>query len=174
MQAVQQLLQQISQGALQDRIFAAHQLAALLETEEAKYRTHVGDPHENPSLRYHYTIGKILAAVKDAEDIYDGIVDSWVVSRSATLEQQVAGLRLVLACLECWMYQYPLTEESLVQKLGTWALAGLEAAPIMEDDPPPTLQALLEEARQTYSLGEVRLAEVSQANAWVQQQLQPV
>jgi len=64
MQAVQQLLQQISQVPLQDRIFAAHQLAALLETEEAKYRTHVGDPHENPSLRYHYTIGKVLAAVK--------------------------------------------------------------------------------------------------------------
>jgi len=66
----------------------------------------------------------LFVAEQDAEDIYDGIVDSWVVSRSATLEQQVAGLRLVMACLECWLYQYPLTEESLVQKLGTWALAG--------------------------------------------------
>jgi hypothetical protein len=39
--------------------------------------------------------------------------------------------------------------------------AGLEVAPVLEDEPPPLLQALLEEARQTYSLGKLPLADVT-------------
>lgn len=63
-QAVHSLLAQIGAGSEPDRIFAAHQLAALVETEEAKFRALVGDPSANPNLRSHYAIGKILAAVK--------------------------------------------------------------------------------------------------------------
>lgn len=81
-------------------------------------------------------------------------MDQWVSARSATLEQQVAGLRFLLACLDCWLFQYPLTEESLMEKLGTWAVAGLDKAPVLGDDPPATLQAMLEEARATYATGE--------------------
>jgi hypothetical protein len=39
-------------------------LANLLETEEAKYRALVGDPHVNPNLRTHYTVGKVLSVLK--------------------------------------------------------------------------------------------------------------
>jgi hypothetical protein len=92
--------------------------------------------------------------LQDEEELYDAIVDQWVSSRSATLEQQVAGLRLLLACLDCWLFQYPLTEEALVEKLGHWAIGGLNKAAVLGDDPLSNLQPLLEEARQTYAMGE--------------------
>jgi len=76
-----------------------------------------------------------------------------VQSRNATLEQQVAGLRLLLATLECWLFHYPLTEESLVELLGTWSVAGLDKAPLPGEGPPGSRQELLEEARQAYALG---------------------
>jgi HIV-1 Vpr-binding protein len=91
--------------------------------------------------------------LQDEEELYDAIVDQWVSARSATLEQQVAGLRLLLACLDCWLFQYPLTEEALVEKLGHWAVGGLDKAAVLGDEPPSTLQALQEEARQTYAMG---------------------
>lgn len=110
---------------------------------------------------------------QDDEDTYDAVVDNWISSRTATLEQQVAGLRFLHACLDCWLFQYPLTEESLVEKMGHWAMAGLSAQqppqlsqpsqpsagqqqqPAVLGDPPPTgLTAFLEEAKSTYALGE--------------------
>jgi len=63
-QAVQQLVSQLASGNEQQRIVAAHTLSHLLETEEAKYRALVGDPHLNPNLRSHYTIGKVLSVLK--------------------------------------------------------------------------------------------------------------
>lgn len=244
LQVVQQLLSRLATGNDQQRIIAAHTLSHLLETEEAKYRCLVGDPHINPNLRSHYTIGKVLAvikvrqqalltmgpspcrpvawvecamvccvcqlhkgagqqhcsvcigdkverlvleeaevlmagvgclsrlhpmlvgrragaphqqcsmsaaiqhgssnnappnltfsliltyshlssltrpavlwpvvlccAVQDDEDTYDAVVDTWITARGASLEQQVAGLRLLHACLDCWLFQYPLTGE---------------------------------------------------------------
>lgn len=183
------MIHQIGHGRIEDRIFAAHQYASLLEAEESKYRTLVGDPHASPNLRSHYTIGKLLNAIKvrnsikytqqrprllilvnavdscliasnsalcplqDEEEIYDTIVDSWISSRSASIEQNVAGLRLLLACLDCWLFQYPLTEESLVEKLGHWAVGGLEKGAVLGDEPPATLELLLEEATRTYAMG---------------------
>ena len=64
MQAVQQLVNRLANGNEQQRIVVAHTLSHLLETEEAKYRVLVGDPHSNPNLRSHYTIGKVLAVLK--------------------------------------------------------------------------------------------------------------
>jgi HIV-1 Vpr-binding protein len=96
----------------------------------------------------------VETCLQDEEELYDAIVDQWVSARSATLEQQVAGLRLLLACLDCWLFQYPLTEEALVEKLGHWAVGGLDKAAVLGDEPPATLQALQEEARQTYAMGE--------------------
>ena len=51
-------------GAADEQVFAAHRLAALLEGAEAEYRAAVGDPHANPSLRNHYSVGTVLALVK--------------------------------------------------------------------------------------------------------------
>ena len=85
--------------------------------------------------------------------MYDQVCEAWVSSRSASLEQQVAGLRLLLALLEPWQFQYPLTEEPLVERLGGWAVTGLAGAPVLGDAPPAGLQALQEEARATYALG---------------------
>jgi hypothetical protein len=101
-------------------------------------------------------------------------VDNWISARTATLEQQVAGLRLLHACLDCWLFQYPLTEENLVEKLGLWAMAGLSAQqqqqqqqqgqqqgqqqaqhpPVLGDPDPTGLTSFLEEARAAYALGE--------------------
>ena len=61
---VQQLVNRLATGNEQQRVIAAHTLSHLLETEEAKYRVLVGDPHANPNLRSHYTVGKVLAVLK--------------------------------------------------------------------------------------------------------------
>lgn len=116
---------------------------------------------------------------QEDEDTYDAVVDNWVSARTATLQQQVAGLRLLHACLDCWMFQYPLTEEGLVEKLGLWAMAGLATssasqqqqgqgqgqqgqqqqgqqqsyAAVIGDPEPAGLTAFLEEAKATYALG---------------------
>lgn len=94
-------------------------------------------------------------ALQEEEDIYDRVYDRWVLSRSATLEQQVAGLRLLHACLDCWLFQYPLTEESLLEKLSTWALDNnaLDTAPLESGAPPASQDLLWAEAKQVYALG---------------------
>ena len=38
-----------------------------------------------------------------------------------TLEERVAGLRFLLACMTAWGLAYPLTEESFVTRLRQWA-----------------------------------------------------
>jgi HIV-1 Vpr-binding protein len=58
-----------------------------------------------------------LRCQQDRESVYDNMCESWVLSRSAPLEQQVAGLRLVLACLSGWGFQYPLTEDRCMDQL---------------------------------------------------------
>lgn len=88
--------------------------------------------------------------------MYDKVCDGWVRSRASTPEQRAAGLRLLLAVLECTLFQYPLTEEPLVEALGGWALEGLDAAPLPGAGAPASRAALLDEARQTYALGEWR------------------
>lgn len=107
----------------------------------------------------------IFTCIQDEEDIYDAIVDNWISPRSATLEQNVAGLRLLLACLDCWLFQYPLTEEALVEKLGHWAVEKLDAAPVLGDEAPKTMQDMLEEARQTYAMGECVIARGTSLNS---------
>jgi hypothetical protein len=117
------------------------------------------------------------AGPQDEEDTYDSIVENWISARTATLEQQVAGLRLLHACLDCWLFQYPLTEENLVEKLGLWAMAGLSAQqqqqqpqaqqPAVLGDPDPTgLTAFLEEAKAGYALGEWKQMDSAAGNAW--------
>ncbi len=38
---------------------------------------------------------------QDDEELYDTVVDGWVSLRTAPLEAQVAGLRLLAALLDC-------------------------------------------------------------------------
>lgn len=64
LQAINHNIQQIGQGSIEDRIVAAHQYASMLEAEESRYRALVGDPHSSPNLRSHYTVGKLLTAIK--------------------------------------------------------------------------------------------------------------
>ena len=97
---------------------------------------------------------------QDDEDTYDALVDSWVSARTATLEQQVAGLRLLHACLDCWLFQYPLTEEPLVEKLGHWAMTGLA---------PPTQQGSGGQAQQQGSGGQAQQQGSDQAAQQQQQ-----
>lgn len=66
---------------------------------------------------------------------------------------QVAGLRLMLSVLECWLFHYPLTEESLVERLGQWSMDGLDRAPLPGAGAPAGRGELLAEARQAYALG---------------------
>ncbi len=54
---------------------------------------------------------------QENEDVYDRIADGWVMARSATIEQQVAGARFLLAVLTCWQFEYPLTEEVFIEDL---------------------------------------------------------
>lgn len=54
--------------------------------------------------------------------MYESMCESWLLSRSAPLEKQVAALRLVLACLSCWAFQYPLTEDRCMDLLMVGAL----------------------------------------------------
>jgi hypothetical protein len=53
----------------------------------------------------------ILPWLQDEEAAFEGVLEGMVLARQATLEQQVAGLRLLGAVLDCWGFQYPLTDE---------------------------------------------------------------
>lgn len=49
--------------------------------------------------------------LQDEEAAFEGVLEGMVLARGATLEQQVAGLRLLGSVLDCWGFQYPLTDE---------------------------------------------------------------
>ncbi|KXZ51678.1 hypothetical protein GPECTOR_11g13 [Gonium pectorale] len=158
-QAVRELLSTISGGGFSAQLSAAAGLAALLEAEEGRFRDVVGDPWAGPAgQRQAHSIGKLLACVKDRESVYDTVCESWVLSRSAPLEQQVAGLRLVLACLSCWAFQYPLTEDRCMELLHEWAGEAGDETPTPSDPPPADEQALLREARSVYATGLLSIA----------------
>lgn len=70
----------------------------------------------------------LCCVAQDDEDTYDAVVDSWVTARGASLEQQVAGLRLLHACLDCWLFQYPLTGAYLGMYQG-WLSCGYVECP---------------------------------------------
>ncbi|GIL94574.1 hypothetical protein Vretimale_806, partial [Volvox reticuliferus] len=158
-QAVRDLLSTISSGSYNAQLTAAVQLAELLEAEEGRFRDVVGDPWGGPAgQRAAHSIGRLLACIKERESVYDNLCESWILSRSAPLEQQVAGLRLVLACLSCWGFQYPLTEDRCMDLLLEWAGEAGDETPTPSDPPPADDEALLREARSVYSTALLAIA----------------
>ncbi|KAG2501358.1 hypothetical protein HYH03_001148 [Edaphochlamys debaryana] len=160
-QAVRELLDVISSGSgYSARLAAAAQLASLLEAEEGRFRDVVGDPWGGPAgQRAAHSIGQILAVIKDRETVYDGVCDSWVLSRTATLEEQAVGLRLLLACLGAWGFQYPLTEDRCMEQLLEWAAGEGDALPPTPSDPAPASdEDLLREARSVYATSLLAIA----------------
>eukprot|EP00198_Chlamydomonas_reinhardtii_P007817 XP_001697154.1 predicted protein [Chlamydomonas reinhardtii] len=127
--AVRELLSTIAQGGYSAQLAAATQLSEQLETEEGRFRD------------------------VERESVYDTVCDSWILSRTAALEQQVAGLRLVLACLSAWSFQYPLTEDRCMELLLEWAGEGGDDTPTPSDPAPADEEALLKEARSVYATG---------------------
>lgn len=107
-------------------------------------------PHP-PSQHYHH-------CVQDYGDAYEDVIARWLLSRSATLEQQVAALRLALAVCNCWGFHYPLTEEEVPDMLQQWLMEGADTAPTIHDEAPADEAALLVEERQVYALGARPLA----------------
>jgi hypothetical protein len=75
----------LATGNEQQRITAAHTLAHLLETEEARYRALVGDPHANPNLRTHYTVGKVLSVLNVSRNTRHSCTCGWCRSAAARL-----------------------------------------------------------------------------------------
>lgn len=74
------------------QIAAAHQLAGALEAEEAHFLVLAGDPAFHPMQRTHFPIGKLLAAVKSHQDVYDVIAEQW--SQDGTRGAPLAQVRL--------------------------------------------------------------------------------
>ncbi|KAK9811850.1 hypothetical protein WJX72_011159 [[Myrmecia] bisecta] len=136
-----------------DQVAALNRLSELLEAEERRFVDLIGDPQWSPNQRGHFAIGRMLAGLKDEEEMFDNITEHWLQNRRAPLEQCVAALRFLLACLTCWQFQFPLTEDSLVEKLHEWVREEGARPPTRHDPAPADEQALLEEARHTYAIG---------------------
>jgi hypothetical protein len=83
------------------------------------------------------------------------VVERWVLSTHSSLDVRVAGLRFLLACLDCWLFNYPLTDAPWIESLGLLATEGLADAPLAGDPAPNTREALLTEAQHSYALGRV-------------------
>ncbi|KAG2449728.1 hypothetical protein HYH02_005255 [Chlamydomonas schloesseri] len=157
--AVRELINTIANGGFSAQLSAAAQLAEQLEMEEGRFRDVVGDPWSAPAgQRAAAAVGKLLNCVKERESVYDTVCDSWILSRTAALEQQVAGLRLVLACLSAWSFQYPLTEDRCMELLLEWAGEDGDDTPTPSDPAPADDDALLREARSVYATGLLAIA----------------
>ena len=59
------------------QIAAAHLLSSALEAEEAHFLALAGDLAFHPMQRTHFPIGKLLAAVKSHQDVYDVVAEQW-------------------------------------------------------------------------------------------------
>lgn len=82
------------------QIAAAHQLASALEAEEVLFLALAGDPSFHPMQRTHFPIGKLLAAMKSHQDIYDVVAEQWTCDGAhGTPLAQVCMLHASLSCL---------------------------------------------------------------------------
>lgn len=88
------------------QIAAAHQLAGALEAEEAHFLVLAGDPAFHPMQRTHFPIGKLLAAVKSHQELYDVVAEQWPQdgSRGAPLAQVRLGAQ---PCAERALHWHP-------------------------------------------------------------------
>ncbi|BDA44800.1 probable DDB1- and CUL4-associated factor 1 at C-terminar half [Coccomyxa sp. Obi] len=138
------------------RIQALNDLSKMLEVEESKYEEVTGDVMVN--MRSQQPIGTLLSAVKEEEEIYDEIYESWIHDRHAGMEQRVAAMRFFLACLSAWQFQSPLTEPDFVTGLQEWATTEVEKPSRSGTCERPDEESCLLEARRTYATGLLAIA----------------
>ena len=117
-----------------DRVDEVHALARLIEVEELRYERLVGD--SGGSHRAGYAIGRILSLVQDdvsGVDVVSKYCLDALTSPSTPPRAQAAGLRLLCSVVSVTGFQFPLTDERLVERLRAWALGDLrpraDAAP---------------------------------------------
>ena len=117
-----------------DRVDEVHALARLIEVEELRYERLVGD--SGGSHRAGYAIGRILSLVQDdvsGVDVVSKYCLDALTSPSTPPRAQAASLRLLCSVVSVTGFQFPLTDERLVERLRAWALGDLrpraDAAP---------------------------------------------
>lgn len=117
-----------------DVVDVVHALARLIEVEELRYERLVGD--SGGSHRAGYAIGRILSLVQDdvsGVDVVSKFCLDALTTPSTPPKAQAAGLRLLCAVVSVTGFQFPLTDERLVDRLRAWALGDLrphaDAAP---------------------------------------------
>ena len=117
-----------------DVVDVVHALARLIEVEELRYERLVGD--SGGSHRAGYAIGRILSLVQDdvsGVDVVSKYCLDALTQPSTPPKAQAAGLRLLCAVVSVTGFQFPLTDERLVDRLRAWALGDLrphaDAAP---------------------------------------------
>ena len=110
-----------------DRVDVVHALAWLIEVEELRYERLVGD--SSGSHRAGYAIGRILSLVQDdvsGVDVVSKYCLDALTNPSTPPRAQAAGLRLLCAVVSVTGFQFPLTDERLVDRLIAWALGDLQ------------------------------------------------
>ncbi|KAF5830073.1 hypothetical protein DUNSADRAFT_15055 [Dunaliella salina] len=90
----------------QQQIDGLRNVCNTIEAAEGKFRDVCGVPYLlGGSKNRSHQLNKILAVIKDNEDAYEKVADSWVLHSSASLQQQAVGLRFLFCTLSCWGYQ---------------------------------------------------------------------
>ena len=97
-----------------------HALAQILEDEEQRYEDLCGD--NSSSHRTGYPVGRILSLVQDEDDLLEKLGHNHLLDRAKGPALHAACLRLMRAILSVTGFQYPLTEDAVVDKLRLWAL----------------------------------------------------
>ena len=69
-----------------------------------------------------YPVGRILSLVQDEDDLLEKLGHNHLLDRSKGPALHAACLRLMRAILSVTGFQYPLTEDAVVDKLRLWAL----------------------------------------------------
>ena len=120
-----------------------HALAQILEDEEQRYEDLCGD--NSSSHRTGYPVGRILSLVQDEDDLLEKLGHNHLLDRAKGPALHAACLRLMRAILSVTGFQYPLTEDAVVDKLRLWALGPDDEAD--EDAAVGTVLAAANDAR---------------------------
>ena len=110
-----------------DAVDVVHALSRLIEDEELRYEALVGD--NGGSHRAGYAIGRILSVVQDdvsGVDVVSKFCLDALTSPSASAKTQAAGLRLLCSVVSVTGFQFPLTDERLIDRLTAWALGPMQ------------------------------------------------
>ena len=131
-----------------DCVDEMHALARLIEVEELRYERLVGD--SGGSHRAGYAIGRILSLVQDdvsGVDVVSKYCLDALTSPSTPPRAQAAALRLLCSVVSVTGFQFPLTDERLVERLRAWALGDLR--PRADAAPPGRARREAEDAAET-------------------------